>query len=406
MQVFRSLRSRNFKLFFSGQSVSLIGSWMQRTAISWLVYRITGSAFLLGVVNFASLIPLLFLSPYVGSFIDRHNRYKLLVVMQCLAMVQAGTLAALVFFEWYNITAIIILCLAQGVIKTFSVTCRQSLMIDLIDEPEDLPNAIALNSTMANFARIAGPVLAGILISAYGEDACFISNFFSFFAVLASLFFMKVTMTKHPKPDVNIWEDLREGFRYISQNNKLFGLITLLAVLSLFVIPFSTLMPIFAKTIFHGDAKTFSWFESAIGVGAIISAIYVANRDPRKNIVDLTIRFGFVFGVSVVLLALANQLNLALICVAFCGVGMMAVTSSINIYIQSNVVSEMRGRAISYYIMAYQGVIPLGSLLVGFLANEWGASDTVLFEGIMGIIAITAFYFFRRNVNKKEALPA
>ncbi|MFI2741664.1 MFS transporter [Zhouia sp. PK063] len=401
MQMFRSFRYRNFRLFFSGQSVSLIGTWMQRTAVSWLVYRLTESALLLGVVNFVSLIPILLLSPYAGSFIDRHNKHKILIVTQILAMLQAGTMATLVYFKVYNITAIILLSLFLGIIKAFAVTSRQSLMVDLVDDREDLPNAIALNSTMTNFARIGGPALAGILISSFGEDFCFLFNFFSFIAVLSTLFMLKIKQQTNTNKE-SIWIGLKEGYSYIKHDQKFAALIILIGVLSLFVIPFNTLMPVFAKTIFNGNATTFSWFESAAGIGSVASAIYIANLTNRKNIIKLMMAAGFLLGFAVLLLSYAPYLIAALVFMILCGVGMMAVSSAINIYIQTNVHQHMRGRAISYFIMAYQGILPIGGLLVGVMAHEWGAQLTVAIEGIIGLIAITIFYFFRKNMIKKE----
>ena len=250
---------------------------MQKTAVSWLVYRLTGSALLLGLVAFASLIPSLILSPYAGSLIDRHNRYKILVITQVISMMQAGALAAIIFFKFYNIPAIIFLSLVQGIINAFDVTCRQSLMVEMVDHKEDLPNAIALNSTMANLARIVGPAIAGVILSTFGEDFCFIGNFLSYIPVLVCLFLMKLNLSVVERSEKSIWIELEEGFKYVSGDRELSSMILMIGISSLFVIPFNTLMPIFAKDLFHGDAGTFSWFESAAGLGSVISAMYLAN---------------------------------------------------------------------------------------------------------------------------------
>ncbi|HWJ25004.1 MAG TPA: MFS transporter, partial [Flavisolibacter sp.] len=271
--MFRSLRYRNFRLFFSGQSISLIGTWMQKTAVSWLIYRITGSALLLGITGFASLIPSLILSPFAGSFIERHNRYKILVWTQIISMLQAGALAAMIMLKWYYVPGIIILTLIQGIINAFDVTCRQSLMMEMVEHKDDLPNAIALNATMTNFARITGPAVAGIVLSTLGEDVCFFSNFLSYIPVLISLFMMRLRLAPVMRSDKSIWFGLKEGFSYVSGNADLGSVLLMLAVSSLFVMPFNTLIPMFAKDIFNGNAETFSWFESAAGIGAIISAI-------------------------------------------------------------------------------------------------------------------------------------
>ena len=397
MTVFRSLKSRNFKLFFYGQSISLIGTWMQKTAVSWLVYQITGSALLLGVVGFVSLIPSLILSPYAGSLVDRHNRYRIMVITQIVSMVQAGVLAAIIFLGFNHILFIIGLSLVQGIINAFDVTCRQSLMVELVDDKEDLPNAIALNSTMTNFARIAGPAVAGIILSTFGTDVCFIGNFLSYIPVLICLFMMNLHTPVIVKPVKSIWVELQEGFKYVSGDKELSSVIMMIGISSLFVMPFNTLMPIFAKDLFNGDAKTFSWFESAAGLGSIVSAIYLANLKHSNNLMKLIMIAGSVLGCSLLLLAYAPQLPIALFFMAFAGVGMMGQSSAINTYIQTHAIPEMRGRAISYYIMAYQGLIPVGSLMIGWLANLMGPRPAVLIEGVIGLTATGIFVWYKRE---------
>jgi len=412
MNVFRSLKYRNFKLFFYGQSVSLIGTWMQKTAVSWLVYRLTGSALLLGLVSFVSLIPSLVLAPYAGSIVDRHNRYRILVITQVVSMLQAGALAFMILFKFYNIPAIVGLSLLQGIINAFDVTCRQSMMVEMVDKKEDLPNAIALNSTMTNFARIAGPAVAGIILSIFGEDFCFFGNFLSYIPVLACLFMMKLNTVVISKPQKSIWVELQDGFKYVSGDRDLSSLIIMLSVSSLFVIPFNTLMPIFAKDIFNGDAKTFSWFESAAGLGSVMSAVYLATLKTDKHITRIIIIASLIFGLSVLLLSFAPQLPIALVFMVITGVGMMAQTSAINTYIQTHAVPAMRARAISYYVMAYQGMIPIGSLLVGWLANELGPRGAVCVEGVVGILATGLFVLYKRRqgmesvMDRKAALAA
>jgi MFS family permease len=404
MSVFRSLKYRNFKLFFYGQSISLVGTWMQKTAVAWLVYRLTGSALLLGLVGFVSLIPSLVLSPFAGSLIDRHNRYKILMITQVVSMAQAGALAALIFFQFYNIHMIIALSLVQGVINAFDVTCRQSLMVDMVDNKEDLPNAIALNSTMTNLARIVGPALAGILLSAFGEDFCFVGNFLSYIPVLICLFMMKLNLNIIPSSQKSIWVELEEGFRYVSSDKDLSSMIILLGISSLFVIPFNTLMPIFAKDIFKGTATTFSLFESAAGLGSVISAMYLANLKSAKPLIKITMIASAIFGISLIFLSTAGSLPFALIFMTIAGVGMMAQTSSINTYIQTHAIPEMRGRAISYFVMAYQGMIPIGSLLIGWTANAFGTRMAVTLAGVVGLLATLGFVFYKHKVNAAKHL--
>jgi MFS family permease len=404
MTVFRSLKSRNFKLFFYGQSISLIGTWMQKTAVSWLVYQITGSALLLGVVGFVSLIPSLVLSPYAGSLVDRHDRYRIMVITQVVSMIQAGALAGMIFLGYNNIIFIIGLSLVQGIINAFDVTCRQSLMVEMVNDKEDLPNAIALNSTMTNFARIAGPAVAGIILSTFGTDVCFIGNFLSYIPVLICLFMMRLHTPVIEKPLKSIWTELHEGFKYVSGDKELSSVIMMIGISSLFVMPFNTLMPIFAKDLFNGDAKTFSWFESAAGLGSIVSAIYLANLKNSNTLMKLIMIAGAVLGFSLLLLSYAPQLPIALLFMALAGVGMMGQSSAINTYIQTHAIPEMRGRAISYYIMAYQGLIPVGSLLIGWLANLMGPRPAVLIEGLIGLTATSVFVYYKsREVAVKTA---
>ncbi|RQO74893.1 MFS transporter [Pedobacter sp. KBW06] len=404
MALFRSLKSRNFKLFFYGQSISLIGTWMQKTAVSWLVYQLTGSALLLGVVGFVSLIPSLLLSPYAGSLVDRHNRYRILVITQIASMMQAGALAGIIFFGYHNILLIILLSLIQGIINAFDMTCRQSLMVEMVDDKEDLPNAIALNSTMVNFARIAGPAVAGIILSAFGTDFCFIGNFLSYIPVLICLFMMKLEVTVIHKSEKSIWAELEEGFKYVSGDKDLSSMILVLGMSSLFVMPFNTLMPMFAKDIFNGDARTFSWFESAAGLGSILSAIYLANLKNSNGLIKMVAIAGVILGGSLLFLAYAPQLPFALFFMTLAGVGMMAQTSAINTYIQTHSIPEMRGRAISYYVMAYQGIIPIGSLLIGWAANLIGPRPAIFIEGTIGITATIAFIIYRSKYSQRKTV--
>ncbi|AOM78669.1 MFS transporter [Pedobacter steynii] len=404
MALFRSLKSRNFKLFFYGQSISLIGTWMQKTAVSWLVYQLTGSALLLGVVGFVSLIPSLLLSPYAGSLVDRHNRYRILVITQIASMMQAGALAGIIFFGYHNILLIVVLSLIQGIINAFDMTCRQSLMVEMVDDKEDLPNAIALNSTMVNFARIAGPAVAGIILSAFGTDICFIGNFLSYVPVLICLFMMRLNVTAIGKSEKSIWTELEEGFKYVSGDRDLSSMILILGMSSLFVMPFNTLMPMFAKDIFNGDARTFSWFESAAGLGSILSAIYLANLKNSNGLIKMVTIAGVILGGSLLFLAYAPQLPFALFFMTLAGVGMMAQTSAINTYIQTHSIPEMRGRAISYYVMAYQGIIPIGSLLIGWAANLIGPRPAIFIEGTIGITATVAFIIYRSRYSQRKTL--
>lgn len=326
-----------------------------------------------------------------------------MVNTQIISMLQAGALAGMLYFQYYSIPAIIVLSLLQGIVNSFDVICRQTLMIDMVDNPEDLPNAIALNSTMTNLARIIGPALAGFILSTVGEDFCFISNFISYVPVLGCLYMMRIKVEATPRQQNSLWTELKEGFDYIAGEKDLKSLILLLAMSSLIVIPFNTLMPIFAKDLFHGTARTFSLFESAIGFGSVLSAVYLANLQSNKYLIRIIIIASLLFGGSILLLAFATILPLALVFMGLSGIGMMAQTSAINTYIQTHAAPHMRGRAISYFIMAYQGVIPVGSLAIGILAETLGPKEAVAIAGSSGIVCILVFaYYWKYSVAKNK----
>ncbi|WP_131536727.1 MFS transporter [Pedobacter nototheniae] len=397
MTVFRSLRHYNYRLFFTGQSISLVGTWMQRVAISWLVYRLTGSAFLLGLITFLSLIPSLVLAPYAGSYVDRHNKFKILIITQVILMLQAGALALMIWFKYYDMFWIAGLSLVQGLVNAFDVTARQSLMVNLVEDKEDLPNAIALNSSVFNAARLVGPALAGVILSTLGEDMCFLINFVSFIAVLVCLLMMKLNLQTVQKSTENIWFDLRKGYEYLKSSPDLASMIILMAASSLLVIPFTTLLPVFAKDIFNGTATTFGWFESAAGLGAFFGAIYMATLKKGNNMHKIIIYSALLLAVAVIALAISPSLILALICTGLAALGLMAQTSSINTYLQTHADDAMRGRTLSYYIMAYQGVLPIGSLLMGYFAHQFGTQTVVAFEGIAGILIVVAYMYNEKN---------
>jgi len=400
--MFKALKSKNFKLFFYGQSVSVVGTWLQKTAVSWMVYSVTGSVFLLGLATFLSMIPSLFLAPLAGSIIGRYDRHKAMILLQSLAMLQAGALALLIYLKIYNMNFILALSLFQGIINSFDMTCRQTMMIDIVDDKEDLPNAVALNSTLNNFARIAGPALAGIILHNYGEDICFIGNFLSYIPVLVSLLMMKITPHIKAEDKFKMWDDFVEGLDYVKKESEMAKMLLMLMCSSLFVISFNTLMPVFAKDIFSGNAQTFSWFESAAGIGSIVSAIYLANLKRADNMSKIMIAASLLLGFSIIILAYSNSLTIALICMALSGVGMMAQTSSINIYVQTQSSVNMRSRNISYYLMAYQGMIPVGSLIIGYVSHIIGTRNTVAIQGIICIISVIVYVYYKRQTSEEE----
>ena len=396
----RALRYYNFRLYFSGQAISLIGTWMQRIAVSWLVYSLTHSAFMLGLVAFAGQIPVLLLSPYAGAYVDRHTRYKTLLFTQIASMIQAGLLAMVVWTGNYNVTIIILLSVLLGIINAFDTPSRQSFMIVLVEHEEDLPNGIALNSSMVTLARLLGPAIAGILLSSYGEDVCFLINFLSFIAVIISLLLMKLNIPVRPKNTEPIWHGLKEGYTYIKGNIGLRSVVFLAAAMSLFVMPYTTLLPIYAVSVFKGDVITFSWLNSVSGLGALLGAVYMATRKPGSRYLRVIAYAALLFSTGLILFSYTKNFTLALIFIMIAEAGLLTEISASNTYIQTHVDEKMRGRVISYYVMAFLGMQPIGGLLIGSLAHFTSAPFTLLFEGICGVAAALLFIPVLKKVKK------
>jgi len=387
----------------SGQSISLIGTWMQRMAVSWLVYEMTHSAFMLGLVAFASRIPMMFLSPYAGAYVDRHSRYRTLLVTQFASMLQAGLLAFVVLTNQYNIVIIILLNIMLGVINAFDAPSRQSLKIVLVQNKSDLPNAIALNSTMVTLARLVGPAVAGILLSTVGEGICFLINFLSFIAVITTLLMMKIKVPPKVKHVEHIWQNLSQGFTYLKRKPGLKNAIILMAMLSFIIMPYVTLLPIYAKTVFKGDVTTFGWLNAISGLGALMGAIYVARLHTERNLLKVMIGAGLLISVSLVLFSYITYLPLSLVLIMVGEAGLLTFIASTNTYLQTHVEEKMRGRVISYYVMAFGGMLPLGSLAVGLLAHLTSAPFTVLVEGLAGVIILFSFIpAFKKTTKRAE----
>ncbi|MBD1422113.1 MFS transporter [Sphingobacterium chuzhouense] len=396
MDIFRSLSYPNFRLHVIGQAISLLGTWMQRIAISWMVYEMTNSVFWLGFVQFIALLPSLILSPFVGSFVDKHRKYKLVFLTQIGLMIQAGVLTLVVGLQLQTVFILSMLGFLQGVISAFDVLGRQSLMISLVDNKRDLPNAIALNSSIFNAARMVGPAIGGILLTKYGEFVCFGINFISFVPVIICLLLMRVTEDPSKLIKESNWRALIEGFSYLRRSPHIASLIVVLVFSSLFVIPYTSLLPAVAKDLFLGDESTFSWFESAAGFGAMIGAINMARLKTGENLRYRVLFSAFLMGTALCLLAFARFLPLALAFTMMVAFAMMMQNSSINTYIQTHAVPSYRARVIGYYVMAFQGVAPIGTLLVGAMAEYIGIKSTLYVMGAAGIVIALSFYTYLR----------
>ena len=406
ISTFSAFRSRNYRLYFVGQSISLIGTWMQKTAVSWVVYSLTHSKFMLGLTLFATMFPSFLLSFIGGVVSDRYDRYKVLLVTQIISMVQAILMTALIFFKHYSVWEIMALSVLLGIVNAFDVPARQSLVYEMVEDKKDLPNALALNSSMVNLSRLIGPGLAGLIIEKWGDDICFGLNALSFVAVIISLLMMKLPKYIARAHTKNVLMELKDGLAYIRRTPDIRFVLGMLAVISLLVLPFSTLIPAYAKDIFHGTASTFGVIDSVIGLGAFSGAIFLASLKPGTNLRKILAINTFVFGSGLVLFSHATYYPLALIFAGIGAFGMMSQITISNTLIQTAVDPAMRGRVISVYAMAFFGMQPLGGLVIGFISQHIGVENTVLTEGIIAlVIGSLHLRFLQKNKFKKPAEP-
>jgi MFS family permease len=377
----RALRHRNFQLFFFGQSISVIGNWMTRLATTWLVYHLTHSALLLGIVSFAGQIISFALGPFAGVWVERLDRRKLLVCTQAGGAIQSLALAALTLAHVITLWEIIALTALQGLINAFDMPGRQSFLVQMVEDRNDLSNAIAINSSMANGARLVGPAIAGLVIAAVGEGWCFLIDGVSYLAVIASLLLMRIRPMDIRRSAASMLEQVREGWDYVRRFRPIRTILLLFALISLMGYSYAVLLPVFAAQVLHGGATTLGWLTGASGIGAFVSALSLA---VRKSVVGLTRMLQIasaMLGGALILFGLSNRLWLSLALMVFVGFGLMQSAAASNTIIQSLVPEDKRARAMSYYTMAFFGAAPFGSLLAGALAQRIGAPHTVMFTG-------------------------
>ena len=389
--VFRAFRSRNYALYFIGRSVSQFGTWMQRTAVLWLVYSITHSAFVLGVAVFAEQFPSFLFSVAGGIAADRYNRYQLLKITQIASMAQAVLLAVLVFTGHPLIWAILVLSAILGIINAFDVPARQALVNDVVAEPADLPNALALTTAMASLAQLLAPALSGIVLSAFGAAVCFLLNAASFGGVIVSLLLMKLPAHLPKRTSKTIGTEFKEGFTYLKQMPSIGIIIIMFALISFLVLPYNTVLPVFAKVIFKGDAATFGYITSAVGVGALIGTTFLASRKPEAHLRKILLVSTIILGMGLICFSQFRNFPLALFFAAWTGFGAIAQFTVSNIITQSESAPHMRGRVIGILLMAIFGMAPLGSLVVGAVSERIGAPTTVLCEGMITLLIAAVF---------------
>jgi MFS family permease len=388
----RALGHRNYRLFFSGQSVSLVGTWMTRIATSWLVYRLTGSELLLGVVGFAGQIPSFLLAPFAGVLVDRWNRHRLLVVTQVLAMLQSLALAILALTGVINIRHLIWLSVLQGVINAFDMPARQAFVVEMVERREDLPNAIALNSSMVNAARLIGPSAGGVIIAAVGEGWCFMIDAVSYLAVIASLLAMHVAPRALGRAKgANMLRQLREGWTYAARFAPIRDVLILLALVSLVGMPYTVLMPVFANQVLRGGPNTLGLLMAASGVGALSGAVFLASRKSVLGLGKYIPLTAAAFGAGLISFSFSRSLWLSMLLMVVTGLGFMVQMAASNTVLQTIVDEDKRGRVMSFYTMAFMGTAPFGSLLAGSVAERIGAPLTLMFGGLGCIVGAAWF---------------
>ncbi|MEN6615317.1 MAG: MFS transporter [Syntrophorhabdus sp.] len=387
----RALHSRNYRLFFGGQGLSLIGTWMQQIAISWLAYRLSDSPFLLGLIGFSGQLPTFLLAPFAGVFADRFERCRLLMLTQLLSLFQALLLAFLTFTGYIAIWHLVVLSVFLGLVNALDIPVRQSFVIDLVEDKKDLGNAIALNSVMFNGARLVGPSIAGLLIGIFGEAVCFLVNGISFFAIVIALAAMKVperSKDSSPKP---FFHGLREGYLYTFGFEPIRYIILFLGLISLMGSSYLVLMPVFARDILHGGPYTLGFLMGATGIGALIGAIFLASRKTVRGLGRLMIIAPLVFGISLIIFSFSRTMAISLIVMLSAGFGMIVHMASSNTVLQTIVEEDKRGRMMSFYTMAFMGMATFGSLLAGTLADTIGAPATIGFSGVTCCIGAVLF---------------
>jgi len=398
--IFRAFKYRNYRLFFGGQSISLIGTWLQQIAMSWLVYRLTNSVLLLGVVSFAGQLPVLVCTPFAGVLSDRWNKQHILVATQTLSMLQAFLLSILIFTHSIEVWHIIALSVVLGIVNGFDMPTRQSFIVEMVEKREDLGNAIALNSTMFNGARFIGPSIGGILIVLAGEGICFLLNGLSYIAVIVALLMMKIEHKKSNVEDTKFLAGLKEGFIFTFGFTPIRSIILLIALVSLTALPYSVLMPVFARDVLHGGSHTLGYLMTAVGAGAITGSIYLASR---KSVLGLGRNIpiaAVVFGASLVVFSSSRNVWLSMLLLFFVGLGMIVQVASSNTILQTIVDDEKRGRVMSLYTMSFMGLAPFGSLLAGSLAKLIGVQTAVMIGGISCIMGGIVFAQYLPQITK------
>jgi MFS family permease len=398
----RALRHRNYRLFFSGQSISLIGTWLTRVATSWLVFKLSNSAWILGVVSFAGQIPTFLLAPVAGVLVDRWSRHPVMIVTQILSMIQSGLLAILTLTGQITVESVLALSVLQGLINAFDTPARQAFVVDLVEDRADLPNAIALNSSMVNMAKLLGPSAAGILIASIGIGWCFGVDALSYIAVIFSLCLMRVKPRERLAPNgKRIHHELWEGMQYALAFRPIRAILVLLALVSLMGTPYMVLLPIVVSKQLHGNALMLGYLTAASGMGALAGVVYLASRSTVLGLGRIIPMAAMVFGVGLIGLGISSWFWLSFALMFVTGLGMMLNMASSNTVLQTIVEEDKRGRVMSLYTMAVFGMLPFGSLFSGSLASRIGSGETLMLGGVCCILGGILFLSILPDVRRQ-----
>jgi MFS family permease len=390
-QFVRALSSRNYRLYYGGQGISVIGTWITRVATSWLVYRLTGSALMLGVTGFIGQLPVFLFAPFAGVIVDRTNRHRLLLVTQVLSMIQSFLLAVLTLTGVITVMHIILLSALQGFINAFDVPARQAFLSEMIEKKEDIGNAIALNSSMVNGARLLGPSIAGVIIAGFGEGICFTVDGFSYMAVIASLIMMRLRPAPPHPPRKHFFHELMEGFHYSFGFTTIRAILLLLSLSSMMGMSYTVLMPVFASKVLGGGPHTLGFLMSASGLGALAGAFFLASRESVRGLGRWIVIASSAFGIGLMAFSFSFSLPLSLCMLLVVGFGMMVHMAASNTILQTISEERMRGRVMSFYSMAFMGMTPFGNLLAGTLADLIGAQWTTFLGGFVCVVGSMLF---------------
>lgn len=390
---FRALQSRNFRLFFWAGLLSLMGTWIQNLALGWLVYRLTDSAFYLGLVGFAGQIPGLFLTPVAGVYADRLHRRRVLLITQTIPMLLAFLLALLAFTEHINVITIVLIVVVNGIALSFDTPFRHAFLLEMIGDKRLISNAVALNSTLVNTARFLGPSLGGVLVALYGEAVCFFINGFSFLAMIFALLMMRIEQKEIKRTERSVLEDLQQGFRFTWNLKPARYMIQLVIVTSIFGLSFQSFLPVFARDVLQGESRLLGWLTGAVGAGALTGALFLATRE-RVQVLPSVIRVSaFTFAIGLLFFSLSRWPVVSVILLFLSGFGMITQFSATNTLLQTTVDERMRGRVLSLYSMSFMGFTPLGNLMLGLVSDRFGVTITFVMAALILLLAAVLFSF-------------